>query len=92
MSDSDIAAATHDLDGWRHIDGELRRTIEAPSFPAAIALVQQVAQAAEHLNHHPDIDIRWRKVTFACTSHSEGGVTELDVQLAGEIDQLAAPR
>ncbi len=92
MGVADITTALMDLDGWQLTESGLRRTIESASFPAAIVLVQRVAQAAEHLDHHPDIDIRWRKVTYNCTTHSAGGVTELDVLLAREINRLAAPR
>ena len=48
-----------------------------------------VAADAEAMDHHPDIDIRWRKVTFALSTHSEGGLTQLDIELATQIDRLA---
>jgi 4a-hydroxytetrahydrobiopterin dehydratase len=77
------------LDGWSGDTEQIERLVEAPSFPLAIRLVQQVADVAEEMNHHPNIDIRWRKVTFALSTHSEGGVTDLDVELAHRIDGLA---
>lgn len=89
LSDTQIENSLVGLEGWRRADGALRRTIESPSFLAAIALVQRVAQAAEHLDHHPDMDIRWRRVTFTCSTHSAGGVTELDLLLARQINDLA---
>lgn len=91
LSEDQISVALTDLDGWRSTADGLRRTIESPSFPAAIALVQQIAEAAERMHHHPDIDIRWRKVTYTCTTHSAGGVTDLDLRLAAEINRLASP-
>jgi 4a-hydroxytetrahydrobiopterin dehydratase len=54
-----------------------------------IALVQRVAQVAEDLDHHPDIDIRWTTVTFRLSTHSAGGLTAKDLRLAGDIDKLA---
>ncbi|MBF6131756.1 4a-hydroxytetrahydrobiopterin dehydratase [Nocardia otitidiscaviarum] len=88
LSDDDIAKALTDLPGWTHTGASIARTVEAPSFLAGIELVRRVAQAAEAANHHPDIDIRWRRVTFTLSTHSAGGLTQLDVALAHEIDRL----
>ncbi len=75
------------MDG-RPQDDPARR--DRPAFRDAIKLVDQVADAAEEMNHHPDIDIRWRTVTFTLSTHSMGGVTDLDISLARRIDALAA--
>ncbi len=75
---------------WRHDGSMIRRTYEAPSFLAGIAFVERVARAAEAANHHPDIDIRWRKVTLALVTHDAGGLTWRDTKLAAEADQLFA--
>lgn len=88
LSDADIEAAVVKLDGWQHLDGALRRSVTFPSFPAGIEGVARVAELAERADHHPDIDIRWRTVSFALATHSEGGITDKDVALAGEIDRL----
>jgi 4a-hydroxytetrahydrobiopterin dehydratase len=64
--------------------------VKAASFAAGIRLVDAVAQVAEVMDHHPDIDIRWTTISFTCSTHSAGGVTELDVELARRIDDLAA--
>ena len=74
---------------WDRAGEEITRTVECPSFPAAIALVQQVADEAERRDHHPDIDIRWRTVRFTLSTHSAGGLTQLDLDLGDEIDRLA---
>ena len=71
---------------WHVEDGHLVRRATAPTFPEAIAWVVAVAGTAEELDHHPDIDIRWRSVTFRLWTHSAGGVTELDLDLARRID------
>jgi 4a-hydroxytetrahydrobiopterin dehydratase len=83
-----VAAALADLDGWRGDAKEISRTVELVSFPAAIAVVDRVAEVAETLDHHPDIDIRWRTLTFHCVTHSAGGVTDYDIQLARRIDEI----
>ena len=64
------------------------RSVEAGSFLEGIELVRRVAEAAEASDHHPDIDIRWRTVTFRLSTHSEGGLTDKDLVMAGTIDKL----
>ena len=84
----DAAAVTDalaGLPGWTRDGDSLVRTAKLPSFPIAIGVVDRVAAFAEAHDHHPDIDIRWRTLTFRCSTHSEGGITELDVALAAEI-------
>jgi 4a-hydroxytetrahydrobiopterin dehydratase len=76
--------------GWKHEGGMIRRTYEAPSFLEGIAFVEKVARAAEAADHHPDIDIRWRKVTLALVTHDAGGLTSRDTKLAAEADKLFA--
>lgn len=83
-----VATALAGLAGWSGDTAGISRTIETASFPAAIALVVEVAKAAEAADHHPDIDIRWRTVTFRLSTHSEGGVTSQDVEMAAKIDDL----
>jgi 4a-hydroxytetrahydrobiopterin dehydratase len=78
------------LDGWTGDTAEIERTVEAASFPAAIELVRNVADVAEELGHHPYFDIRWRTVRFTVSTHSAGGVTAYDVDLAKRIDRLVA--
>ncbi|MDQ1248900.1 MAG: 4a-hydroxytetrahydrobiopterin dehydratase [Actinomycetota bacterium] len=89
LDDAGVSAALAGLDGWTVTDGALVRTVQFPDFPAAIGGVAAVAATAEELNHHPDIDIRWRSVTFRCVTHSAGGITDLDVTLALAIDGIA---
>jgi 4a-hydroxytetrahydrobiopterin dehydratase len=83
-----IDAGLATLDGWSGGPDGITRTVELSSFPAAIAVVDRVAEAAEAADHHPDIDIRWRTLTFACATHSAGGVTAKDIDLAGRIDEI----
>ena len=80
-----VRSAVAVLDGWEGSPEAIVRTVGLRSFPAAIAVVDRVAQVAEEMDHHPDIDIRWRTLTFRCSTHSAGGVTELDTALAAAI-------
>jgi 4a-hydroxytetrahydrobiopterin dehydratase len=75
---------------WSRHEGLLTSEFTAPSFLAAIDLVNAVAVIAEGLDHHPDIDIRWNKVIFAVSTHSAGGITALDFELAMAIDSAAS--
>ncbi len=90
LTDAEVAEALTGLPQWRRDGAAIVRTIELPTFPDAITLVDRVAEIAESGNHHPDIDIRWRTLTFRCSTHFKGGITDLDVTLARAIDRLAA--
>jgi 4a-hydroxytetrahydrobiopterin dehydratase len=83
-----IATELESLPGWSGDTDGISRTVETESFPAAIALVNAVAEAAEAADHHPDIDIRWRTVTFSLSTHSAGGVTSKDTAMAAKINEL----
>jgi 4a-hydroxytetrahydrobiopterin dehydratase len=90
LTDEQVDAALPDLNGWERKDGALRRSVEFPEFLSGIEAVRRVAQRAEEKDHHPDIDIRWRTVTFALVTHSDGGITEKDFALAHDIDAIIA--
>jgi 4a-hydroxytetrahydrobiopterin dehydratase len=75
------------LDGWTREDGAIRRVYQAEDFPGAIHLVNVVAVLSESARHHPDIDIRWRTITFTLSTHDAGGrVTLADLELAAQIN------
>lgn len=88
LTNDQVDAALPDLNGWERSDGALRRSIEFPAFLEGIDAVGRVAELAEQKDHHPDIDIRWRTVTFALVTHSAGGITDQDLEMAKAIDQL----
>ena len=92
LTDEEIERQLGDLPDWTRDDDTIRASFEAPDFLTGIALVREVAAAAETMDHHPDIDIRWRTVAFALSTHSEGGLTQLDVELAHQISQEATRR
>ncbi|SFO74898.1 MULTISPECIES: 4a-hydroxytetrahydrobiopterin dehydratase [Actinomadura] len=90
LDDAAVADRLRDLPAWSRDGDEIRRRVKAPSFLAGIDVVTDVARAAEDADHHPDIDIRWRTLTFALTTHSAGGLTGKDFDLAATIDEIAA--
>jgi 4a-hydroxytetrahydrobiopterin dehydratase len=85
-----IRAALAGLNGWDGGPDGITRKVRLPGFPAAIAVVDRVAEVAEEMDHHPDIDIRWRTLTFRCVTYSAKGVTTRDIALAQRIDRIIA--
>ena len=88
LSNEEVDAALPSLTDWERTDGALKRSIKFPAFLDGIDAVRRVGEFAESKDHHPDIDIRWRTVTFALVTHSEGGITQKDVEMASEIDRI----
>ena len=88
-TESDIASFLDRNANWSRIDNALSAEFIAPNFLLAIELVNSVAVIAERMDHHPDIDIRWNRVLFAVSTHSAGGITSLDCELATVIDSVA---
>ncbi len=88
LSEPEIAAALESIPDWRREGDWLFRTVECPTFRAAISLVGRVADAAEEADHHPDIEINWRRVTFRLTTKASHGLTWRDLDMAGRIDAL----
>jgi len=76
------------LNGWSREGNAIRKTVKLNDFVHAMGFVNSVALLAEKMNHHPDIDIRWNTVTLVLSTHSAGGLTELDMKLAAMIDAL----
>lgn len=89
LPDEQIESFTVDNPDWMWSDSEITRTFEFDDFNEAMGFVTRVALEAEKANHHPDIDIRWNKVTLTLSTHSEGGLTERDLELATTADGLA---
>jgi 4a-hydroxytetrahydrobiopterin dehydratase len=89
LSREQVAAALADLDGWELEDGALVRTFRFADFVHAVDFVEQLAEVAEAQRHHPDIDIRYNKVTLRLSSHDAGGLTDRDVKLAEALQQFA---
>jgi 4a-hydroxytetrahydrobiopterin dehydratase len=85
----EITRQLADLPGWQLLAGTLHARYRAPDFPAAVRLLDEVADVAQQMDHHPDVDLRFRVVRFALSTHSAGGVTQLDVELAHRIAEHA---
>jgi 4a-hydroxytetrahydrobiopterin dehydratase len=86
LNASQIKAALKSVPDWRKKRNTIARTFQFKDFPAAIKFVNAVAKLAEKAWHHPDIDIRWNKVALTLTTHSEGGLTNKDFELARRFD------
>ena len=90
LSDLEYPGALGSLPGWSRRQDVLTKTFTWPTFAQGITFVTRVAKAADAMDHHPDIDIRYTKVTCALSMHDAGGITELDLRLAAEIELVAA--
>ena len=91
LSDEERAAALGELPGWRYdaAEGAIRRDFVFADFGEAFAFMTRAAIAAEKADHHPDWSNSWNKVDIALSTHSAGGLTQLDIDLARRIDALA---
>ncbi|MBN8248896.1 MAG: 4a-hydroxytetrahydrobiopterin dehydratase [Verrucomicrobia bacterium] len=94
LTPAEIRAALPAVPEWKRRGAVISRTWILEDFPAALAFVLRVGRLAEAAQHHPDIDIRWNRVTLALTTHDAGGLTARDFQLAAQLDGLngGAPR
>ena len=90
LTPDQLAERLQGVPEWGLADGQIAREVSLASFMAAIEFVGGVAAIAEDLNHHPDTDIRYRRVRIAVSTHSAGGLTGLDFELAGKVDRLLA--
>ena len=89
LTPDELVEALVDLPRWSGDVTGLRRTVELPTFRDAVAAIGAIADVAEDLDHHPDIDLRWRTLHLTLVTHSAGGaVTPMDLRLAHRIDGL----
>ena len=88
LTHDEIIEEMKDLPDWTHQAKTISRTFKFDGFPKSIAFVDQIAQRAQKLNHHPDIDIRFDQVTLVLTTHDAGGLTETDFILAEQCDEV----
>jgi len=91
LSDEDLQAALAAADGprWELMGGKLVKAVTCRDFAEALSFVVEIGRLAEEANHHPDIDIRYNRVTLALVTHDSGGITQLDIDLALAIDRAA---
>jgi len=90
LTDEEITRQLEALQGWSRDGDELRATYKATTFAEGIEFVRLVAADADQMNHHPDIQISYTTIAWSLSTHSEGGVTQLDIELAHHIVEAAA--
>lgn len=90
LSSEEIDRQLRDLPGWQRTGEAIEATYDAPTFPDAVRLVDEVADEAEQMGHHPDIRIAYVTTTWTLSTHSEGGLTQLDIEMAHRIAQAAS--
>ena len=89
LDDDQISERLKTLEGWRRDGDEIVREFELDDFVGSVRFVDAVVEPAERMGHHPDVAISWNKVTVSISTHSEGGLTAADFELAAEISALA---
>lgn len=88
LQDDDIRSRLQETPGWQLVSKEIIKEFTFDNFTKALGFVDQVGKLAEEQNHHPDIDIRYNKVLLKLSTHSEGGITDHDIKLAGDIENI----
>lgn len=89
LSDEEIEARLRERAGWERRGDAIVRELRTADFVGSVELVNRITPVAEEMNHHPDLSISWNRVTLSLSTHSQGGITENDFELAARIDALA---
>lgn len=89
LEDQEIQRRLGELDGWERAGDSISKTFTREDFVDSVRFVQQLVEPAEEMNHHPDLEISWNKVTVSITNHAEGGLTEADFELAKRLEAVA---
>ena len=89
LSDQEIEEALTSCDGWRRDGDAIVKEFDRNDFAGSVDFVNAIATGAEEMNHHPDVAISWSRVTVSITTHSEGGLTNADFELARKVDAAA---
>ncbi|HET9425637.1 MAG TPA: 4a-hydroxytetrahydrobiopterin dehydratase [Gemmatimonadaceae bacterium] len=90
LDDATLKDALKSLPGWGIESGAIVKTFKFATFSEGIGFVQRIAAKADAMDHHPDIDIRYTKIRVALSTHDAGGITDMDVKLAGEVEKAGA--
>ena len=88
LENDEIEAKLAELDGWSREGDAITKEFENGDFKGSVAFVNELTPVAEEMNHHPDLEVSWATVRVAITTHSEGGLTAGDFELAARIDAL----
>ena len=89
LDDSQIQSRLADLEGWQRSGEAIEKTFECGDFVGSVKFVDSLVEPAESMGHHPDLTISWNEVKVSLSTHSEGGLTANDFELAAKIDALA---
>lgn len=89
LDEGEIEARLSGLEGWERDGDAIAKTFDRGDFVGSVRFVDSLVEPAEAMNHHPDLEISWSKVTVSLSTHAEGGLTESDFKLAAKIDALA---
>lgn len=87
LNDEQISESLKSLDGWERAENEITKTFKTKNFVDTMGLVNKIALLAERADHHPDLSVHYSKVVINLSTHSEGGITEKDINLAKEIEE-----
>ncbi len=88
MAADEIHQRLEEVDGWERSGNSIRKQFKLDDFVGSVRFVDRIVEPAEDMGHHPDLEISWNTVTVKLSTHSEGGLTEADFELAGRIDAL----
>ncbi len=88
LEDAEVSASLAAYEGWQLENGQITKTYEFPSYLAGVTFVSAIAHLAEAMDHHPDLDLRYRKLRVALNTHDVGGISPLDFELARRIDAI----
>jgi 4a-hydroxytetrahydrobiopterin dehydratase len=89
LNDDEVRERIGELEGWERAGDSLRKQFKLDDFKGSVDFVNRITPEAEEMNHHPDLEISWNTVTVSLSTHSEGGITENDFELAKRIDAQA---
>jgi 4a-hydroxytetrahydrobiopterin dehydratase len=89
LSDSEVSERLARLEGWERAGDAIEKSFKRGDFVGAVEFVSSLVEPAEAMGHHPDVSISWETVRVAISTHSEGGLTAADFELATKIDALA---
>lgn len=89
LSDAEVEERLSGLEGWERSDAAIEKSFKRGDFVGAVEFVSSLVEPAEAMNHHPDVAISWETVTVTISTHSQGGLTAADFELAAKIDALA---
>ncbi|MCW2979304.1 MAG: 4a-hydroxytetrahydrobiopterin dehydratase [Solirubrobacterales bacterium] len=89
LGSNEIEAMLADLEGWERLGDAIVKSFERGDFVGSVRFVDSLVEPAEAMGHHPDVAISWATVTVTISTHSEGGLTAADFELAGKIEALA---